>query len=120
MLSPGAIVAAFCEAVSRKNIAAARTFLDDHLVFVGLFETYTNADSYIAALTSLLSITKRYDVNKIVAEGEFAAVFFELETTEPAPAITLVAELHHVRNGKIMHVRSAFDGRPFAAMFGAA
>ena len=35
----------------------------------------------------------------------------------PAAAITLVAEWHQVNNGKIVHVESAFDGRPFAAMF---
>ncbi len=32
-------------------------------------------------------------------------------------ATTLVAEWHQVKNGKISHVESAFDGRPFAAMF---
>jgi hypothetical protein len=29
----------------------------------------------------------------------------------------LVAEWHQIKNGKIAHVESAFDGRPYAAMF---
>jgi hypothetical protein len=64
--------------------------LSDDLVFVGLFETYPNADAYMAALTGLLSITLRLDVKTIIAGGNQAAIFFELETMAPAAAITLV------------------------------
>ncbi len=86
-------------------------------MFLGLFETYHNAEEYIAALTKLLQIVVRLDVRKIIAEGDDAAIFFELETKAPAAAATLVAAWHQVKNGKISHVESAFDGRPFAAMF---
>ena len=120
MPSAGELLRGFYEAVSRKDLAAARSYLDTDLEFVGLFETYPNAESYLAALTGLLSITSRLTVQKIVGEGDFAAVFFELVTVAPAAATTLVAELHEVRNGKIVRAQSAFDGRPFAAMFGAA
>jgi hypothetical protein len=41
----------------------------------------------------------------------------DLETTAPAEAKTLVAEWHKVRDGRIVEVHSAFDGRPFEAMF---
>jgi len=41
----------------------------------------------------------------------------EMVTTDPAPATTLVAEWHKIRNGKIVWATSAFDARPFAAMF---
>ena len=104
--------------MAHKNIAAARGYLNDDLLFVGLFETYHNAEEYISALTGLLQITVRLDVKKIIAEGNDVAVFFELETKAPAEATTLVAEWHQVKNGKITRVESAFDGRPFAAMFG--
>lgn len=80
-------------------------------------ETYRSADQYLAALTQLLSITVRLDPKKIIAEGNDAAVFFELETKAPAAATTLVAEWHQIKRGKISHVESAFDGRPFATMF---
>ena len=60
----------------------------------------------------------RLDVKMIIAEGNNAAVFFELETKAPAAATTLVAEWHQFKEGKIVSVRSAFDGRPFASMFG--
>jgi ketosteroid isomerase-like protein len=117
MPNAGEVVRQFYEAVRRKDIAGARPFLGDDLVFVGLFETYRGPEAYLAALTGLLSITTRLDVRTIVAEGDQAAIFFELETVAPAAATTLVAEWHQVRDGRIRRVQSAFDGRPFAAMF---
>lgn len=117
MPNAGEILKKFYAAVVRKDIAAARTHLGDDLLFVGLFETYRTAEEYIAALTKLLQVVVRLDVKKIIAEGNDVAVFFELETKAPAAATTLVAEWHQVKNGKIAHVESAFDGRPFAAMF---
>ncbi len=117
MPNAGEILERFYAAVAKKDIAVARAYLNDDLIFVGLFETYPNAEAYLKALTGLLSITVRLEVKKIIAEGNDAAVFFELETKAPAEATTLVAEWHQVKNGKISRVESAFDGRPFAAMF---
>ena len=118
MPNAGEILRNFYSAVEKKDLAAARAYLADDLVFFGLFATYPNADAYIAALTGLLSITVRLDVKAVIAEGDNVAVFFELETKAPAAATTLVAEWHQIEDGKIARVRSAFDGRPFAAMFG--
>lgn len=95
----------------------ARTYLDDKMVFVGLFETYPNADAYIATFTQLMSIVTKLDVKVIIGEGDDAAIFMEMVSGARAPATTLVAECHQVKNGKIVHAQSAFDGRPFAAMF---
>jgi hypothetical protein len=60
------------------------------------------------------------DVKEIIAQGNHAAIFFELETKAPAEGKVLVAEWHQFKDGKIAHVRSAFDGRPYAAMFASA
>jgi len=114
------IVSDFYTAVRARDINAARELLDPDLTFYGLFETYRSADEYLRALSGLLSITTDLEITTIVGDGNNAAVFFELTTTAPAAGHTLVAEWHVVRGGRITHVRSAFDGRPFAAMFGAA
>ena len=116
-MNAGDVLQHFYDAVVRRDLAEARRYLDDELVFVGLFETYRGPDSYLAALTGLLGITVRLDVKRIIAHGDDAAVFFELETKAPAEATTFVAEWHQVRDAKIVHVQSAFDGRPFEAMF---
>jgi hypothetical protein len=117
MPGSGEIVRSFYVAVVNRDIPAARRHLHDQLVFVGLFETYSSRDAYIAALTGLLQITVRLDVKTIIAERDQAAIFFELETKAPAAATTLVAEWHTVRDGKIVRVQSAFDGRPFEKLF---
>ena len=117
MENTGEVVRAFYAAVVKRDLAEARKFLADDLEFVGLFETYHGSDQYLRALTGLLQVTVSLDVQTIIAEGVDAAVFFELETKAPVEATTFVAEWHQVRDGKIYHVRSAFDGRPFEAMF---
>jgi hypothetical protein len=117
MPSSGEVLRGFYRAVVQRDFSAARRYLQDDLVFVGLFETYPNADSYLTALQGLMQITVRLDILTVLSEGEEAAVFFELETKEPVKATTLVAEWHRLRDGKIYRTQSAFDGRAFAAMF---
>jgi SnoaL-like domain len=94
--------------------------LADDLVFVGLFQTYRSAEEYLKALTGLLQVTVRLDVRGIIGQGNDAAVFFDLETKAPVEGKVLVAEWHQFKDGKICHVRSAFDGRPYAAIFSSA
>jgi len=118
MANSGNILTKFYAAVAKRDLKTARKYLRDDLVFKGLFETYPDADSYLAALTKLLSITVRLDVRAIVAQGDDAAVFFDLETKTPVEATTFVAEWHRMKEGKIHRVQSAFDGRAFARMFG--
>ncbi|MFI5372123.1 MAG: nuclear transport factor 2 family protein [Candidatus Eisenbacteria bacterium] len=120
MAGSGQVLRNFYDAVVKRDFVAARRYLHDDMVFVGLFETYPNADAYLTTLAGLMQITVRLDVRAVIAEGNEVAVFFELETKEPAKATTLVAEWHRLRDGKIVHAESAFDGRPFAAMFGGA
>jgi ketosteroid isomerase-like protein len=117
MPSAGDVLRKFYAAVVKRDLIAARGCLKDDLVFMGLFETYPSADAYLEALNGLLSITIRLDVKTIISEGNDAAVFFELQTRAPAEATVLVAEWHQIKDGKIAAVRSAFDGRPYEAMF---
>ncbi len=118
MPTSGDVIRSFYAAVIGRDFPEARKYLADDLVFEGLFETYPNAEAYLKALTGLMQITTRLDLKVVIAEGANVAVFFELETRAPAEAVTQVAEWHQVKNGRIHHVASAFDGRPFAAMFG--
>jgi hypothetical protein len=117
MHDAGSVLRQFYDAVTRSDMATARSYLDDDMTFVGLFETYPNADSYIATFTQLMQIVRRLDVKVIIGDGDNAAIFFEMETTAPAVGTTLVAEWHQTRNGRIVRAQSAFDGRLFAPMF---
>jgi ketosteroid isomerase-like protein len=112
------VVAAFYDAVQQGDMMSARRFLADDMTFIGLFETYPDADTYIATFTGLMQIVIRLDIEAIIGDGGEVAIFYRMHTAEPAPGVTLVAEWHEVRDGRIVKARSAFDGRPFAAMFG--
>jgi len=118
MEETGDILKRFYDAVAKRDLSTARSYLSDDLLFIGLFETYRSADEYMVALSGLLSVTVRLDVKKIIAQGNDAAIFFELQTRAPAEGTVLVAEWHQFKNGKIARVESAFDGRPYEAMFG--
>ncbi|HVZ39965.1 MAG TPA: nuclear transport factor 2 family protein [Candidatus Kapabacteria bacterium] len=120
MQNAGTILREYYDAVVAGDLAKARTCLADDMTFVGLFETYPNADAYMATFTQLMQIVRRLDIKVIIGEGDNAAIFMEMETAAPAEAVTLVAEWHRVENAKIVYARSAFDGRPFAAMFSSA
>ena len=117
MENAGEVLRNFYASVVKRDLTTARACLADDMVFEGLFETYPSADEYMRTFAGLLQITVRLDVKKIIGEDNDAAVFFELETKAPAEAKVLVAEWHQVRDGKIFHAQSAFDGRPYAAMF---
>ena len=112
------VVAAFYDAVQKRDMSSARQLLADDMTFIGLFETYPDADTYIATFTGLMQIVTRLDIEAIIGDGGDAAVFYQMHTSEPAAGVTLVAEWHEVRDGRIVRARSAFDGRLFAAMFG--
>jgi uncharacterized protein (TIGR02246 family) len=107
----------FYDAVQRRDMKAARTFLADDMTLMGLFETYPNADAYITTFTQLMQIVVRLDVKTIFGDHENAVIFMDMVTAGPVNATTLVAEWHQVRSGKIIRAQSAFDGRAFAALF---
>jgi ketosteroid isomerase-like protein len=117
MPNAGSVLRQFYAAVQRRDMQAARALLADDMVFVGLFETYPDADAYIATFTQLMQIVTRLDVKTIIGEGDEAAIFMDMVTTGPVQATTCVAEWHTVRDGRIVRAQSAFDGRPFAALF---
>jgi len=120
MDNAGNVLREFYAAVGNRDLKAARGCLADNMIFEGLFQSYLSADEYMKTFAGLLQITVRLDVKTIVGEGNDAAVFFELQTKAPAEACVLVAEWHQVKDGKIFHARSAFDGRPYEAMFSGA
>jgi ketosteroid isomerase-like protein len=113
-----AVLDAFYDAVQHRDMHGARRLLADDMTFVGLFETYPDPDSYISTFTDLMSMVTQLDIETVIGQGDEAAIFYRLHTTDPAPGVTLVAEWHQIHDGKIVRATSAFDGRPFAALFG--
>jgi quinol monooxygenase YgiN len=116
----GKVLRSYYDAAIKRDFDTCKLYLSDSFLFRGLFRTYHTTDEYLADFKQLLQITRRLEVKSVVAQGADAVILFELETTAPAPATTLVTEWHHIKNGKISTVQSVFDGRPFAVMFASA
>jgi ketosteroid isomerase-like protein len=117
METAGIVLKEFYAAIVSRDMAKARSYLADDMVYHGIFKNLPSADAYMAVFQSFMEFTVRLDVKMILAEGENAAIFYEMETTKPERAVTFVGEWHEIRNGKIVRARAACDGRPFAALF---
>lgn len=117
MQTAAIVLKEFYAAIVNRDLVKARTYLADEMVYHGIFKTLPSADAYLAVFRSFLEFTTRLDVKAILSDGEDAAVFYEMETTKPSPAVTFVGEWHQIRNGKIVRARAACDGRPFASLF---
>jgi hypothetical protein len=61
-VSDGTILKQFCDPMLLRDMAKARTYLDDNMTFAGLFETYPNANAYIATYTQLVQIAIRLEM----------------------------------------------------------
>ena len=61
-MSGGTILKRFYDAVRLRDVGKARTYLDDNMTFAGLFETYPNANAYIATYTQLMQIAMRLEM----------------------------------------------------------
>ncbi|HEY3739499.1 MAG TPA: nuclear transport factor 2 family protein [Bryobacteraceae bacterium] len=108
METAGNIVREFYAAIVNRDMAKARSYLADDMVYHGIFKMLPSA-----VFQSFMGFTTRLDGQA----GENAAIFYEMETTKPAHAVTFAGEWHQVRGGKIVSARAACDGRPFAALF---
>lgn len=110
-MSATEIVDKYSRALGSRDFAGARTFLADDLSFEGPIDKFSRADDYVKAITGLYGMVKGVQHQATIAHGDEVAVFYVLETPMvKAP----VAEWYTVRGGKIAHIRTYFDARPFA------
>lgn len=73
----GIILKEFYAAIVSRDLARARSYLADDMVYQGIFKDLPNADAYIAVFQSFLEFTARLEVKVILSEGENAAIFYE-------------------------------------------
>lgn len=111
------MVMGFQAAMGKDDWAGARKHLADQIDFIGPFDKFSRPEDYLAALQKLHPIVDRVDMHKFCVDGDDVVMFYDLVTHTPA-GTALVAEWHHVKNGKIDRIRVVFDGRPFAPLMG--
>jgi hypothetical protein len=115
MADAGQVAEEFLGAWTHQQFERARALLRDDVSFEGPFETFADADSYLASLRQLSGIVEGAEPQRVFADGDEACVIYDLMTTV-APT-SRVCEWFRIRDGRIAFVSVVFDPRPFAAMF---
>ena len=117
MANAAEIVQSFKQALAKGDVAAARKLLHDNLSFRGPIDAFDKPEPYLEALNKLQPIVQRIDVKKMFVDGNDVCMLYDMVTNSPA-GTAFVAEWMHVKGDKIASIRTVFDARPFAAMFG--
>jgi ketosteroid isomerase-like protein len=114
-MGAGDVVRHYHEAWRAHDFDAVRSLLHDDLSFNGPFDTFDNADDFIAAIRELAPIVKDVRLVKLFEDGDDVCLLLEIETNTPA-GTQPIAEWHQVRGEKIARLQAYFDSSPFAAL----
>jgi ketosteroid isomerase-like protein len=117
MADAATVAEGFFDAWASKNFPRARALLHDDGSFRGPIDTFSDANSYLAALQRLGGIVTGVDKQKVFVDGDDVCVIYDLKTAVVPSART--CDWYTVRDGKIASVSVVFDARPFAPMFDA-
>jgi hypothetical protein len=114
---PKSLAATYFEAWRAKDPEQLRPALTEDVRFTGPLAQVSGADAYVKSIAGLYEITRDLAIHKVLADGEDAITWFDLHTSVAPPVP--VANWCHAENGKIAHVRVAFDPRGLAGDGGA-
>jgi SnoaL-like domain len=107
------VIARYHEALGARDFDGARKLLRDDLRFTGPFESFDDADAYLAAVRKLWGIVESLDVRHVSASGDEVVALYDMATKTPA-GTQLVCEWYGVEGDSIAWIRALFDTAPFA------
>jgi hypothetical protein len=111
------VITRYHEAFGKRDFDAARRLLHDDLRFQGPFESFENADDYVAAIQKLFGIVKSIEIRHVSADGDQGVALYDMATWTPA-GTQLVCEWYGVEGETIAWIRAVFDSAPFAFLRG--
>jgi hypothetical protein len=117
MTTPLEVAQSFKVAMGKGDLTAARKLMRDDMTFKGPFDSFDKPEPYLEALKRLASIVERVDVKKVFADGDDVCMLYDMVTKSPA-GTAFISEWLTVKDGRVAAIRTVFDARPFAAMFG--
>jgi limonene-1,2-epoxide hydrolase len=107
------VIARYHEALEARDFDGARKLMADRLRFTGPFESFENADDYVAAIRQLFGIVESLRIRHVSADGDEVVALYDMVTGTPA-GTQLVCEWYGVEDGRIARLRAIFDTAPFA------
>jgi hypothetical protein len=111
------LVQRFNSAMAMGDFATAHGCLGHDFSFRGPIDQFNAPEPYLDALKKLHPIIERIEMKKTFVDGSDVCVLYDMVTKTPI-GTAFVAEWFTVAGGKIRSIRTVFDARPFAAMFG--
>ena len=109
------LVLAYTVAFERKDRAAVRRMLADKGTFKGPLQTFHDADTFLDEAELFMRLAKKFEIKKVVADGDDVAVFLDYVTIVPSLPPTEIAEWFKVGGGKIQSIHLHFDPRALIA-----
>jgi len=110
-----AVALAYLEAFEKGDKIAVRKLLADDGAFIGPLRSFTNADAFMEAADLFMQLTKKFDIKKVIADGDDVCVFWDYTTIVPSIPVTPVAEWYKIEAGKIKYLQLHFNAAPFLA-----
>jgi hypothetical protein len=99
----------YFDAWRAKDPERLRPVLAEDAHFTGPLAEVSGADAYVKSIAGLYEITTELVIHRVLADEVDAITWFDLHTSVAPPVP--VANWCHAENGKIAHVRVAFDPR---------
>ena len=105
-----AVVLAYIKALDNREYDSAMSYLKDGITVRGNSEeSFNKPEEFIEMLRRFRG---RYDVKKVLADGEDVCLLYNFETPV---ATALMCSWYMVEDGKIASIQTVFDPRPFAS-----
>lgn len=95
--------------------AEARECLADDLAYSGPGARFDSAEAYLSSFHHVRRMTRRVEVEKVVADGNDVFIFYTIHVDHPATRELPIAEWFHLEEGTVVWIRALFDSAPFTA-----
>jgi len=106
MTETGDMILSFIQAINAEDFAAARTYVNDDMKFIGVLGSRDGADTY---LSDMAKMKFKYTVKKVFADDGDVCLFYNIDMGK---ATAFSCGWYHFVNGKIDTIRVLFDPRP--------
>lgn len=100
------VVLSFLDEVNNENFKAARKYVTDDLIFIGVMGARDGADAYFKDMENM---RLKYKIKKAFEDGNDVCVLYDIDM---AGKSIFTCGWYKLRNGKIASIHVIFDPRP--------
>lgn len=106
---PKEIALDYLKAFENKEREETRNFLADQGSFIGPLNSFTEADEFVKGADVFMKIAQKFEIKKVLAEGNDVCVFYNYVTIVPSIPSIPMAEWFKIESGKIKFLQLHFN-----------